>query len=101
MGNNFFKMKKQAKMLQEQLQTMQENVEKLEVTKSVGNGLVTVTLSGKKELKNIEINKDCVDKDDVEGLQDLIIAAYNEASKHVDIEQEKLGGTLPDLPFSF
>ena len=71
MGSGYSKMKKQAKMFQEQMAKMQEDMQNLEVTGSSGNGLVQITLSGEKEIKKLSINPECVDPEDIEGLQDL------------------------------
>ncbi|MEM8727241.1 MAG: YbaB/EbfC family nucleoid-associated protein [Chlamydiota bacterium] len=77
-------MKKQAKIFQEQMAKMEEDMQNLAVTGSSGNGLVQITLSGNKEIKKLSIHPDCVDLEDIEGLQDLIIAAFNAASKKVE-----------------
>jgi len=79
MGTGFAKRKKQAKGLQQQLSQMQEQMLHTEATGSAGNGLVSITVSGDKELKRIQIKPECVDPEDVEGLQDLIQAAYANA----------------------
>jgi DNA-binding YbaB/EbfC family protein len=93
MGSGFSKMKKQARLLEAQYAQMQEKMRNAEFVGSAGNGLVTVTLSGEKELKKIEIKPDCVDPKDVEGLQDLIKAAYQEAYQKAAAESEGgLGG---------
>jgi nucleoid-associated protein EbfC len=81
MGTGFAKKKKQAKMMQDQLSKMQSQMQELEVIGTAANGLVTITLNGDHELKNIKIKPECVDPEDVEGLQDLIKAAYQDASK--------------------
>jgi len=91
MGSGFSKMKKQAKLFQDQLAQMQDEMKKLEVTGTAGNGLVTVVLSGEKELKKISINPDCVDPEDIEGLQDLIIAAFHDGAKKIE-EKNPSGG---------
>ncbi len=104
MGSGFSKMKKQAKQFQDQLAQMQEDMQKLEVTGTAGNGLVEITISGEKEVKKLSINPECVDPEDVEGLQDLIIVAFNDAVKKVE---EKSPGTgmeglgMGNLPFGF
>ncbi len=84
MGSGFSKMKKQAKQFQDQLAQMQEDMKNIEATGSAGNGLVEITLSGDKEVKKISIKPECVDPEDIEGLQDLIIAAFNDAAKKVE-----------------
>lgn len=81
MGSGFAKKKKQAKMMQQQLSMMQQQMVNLEVTGSVGNGLVEITLSGDQTMKSIKIKPECVDPQDIEGLQDLIKAAYDDALK--------------------
>lgn len=84
MGSGFSKMKKQARMLEEQMQQMKDEMQNTLVEGISGNGLVTVTLNGDKELKKISIKPDCVDKEDIEGLQDLILAAFDDARQKVD-----------------
>ncbi|MDN3509515.1 MAG: YbaB/EbfC family nucleoid-associated protein [Candidatus Neptunochlamydia sp.] len=84
MGSGYSKMKKQAKMFQEQVAKMQEDMQNLEITGSSGNGLVQITLSGEKEIKKLSISPECVDPEDIEGLQDLIIVAFNDASKKIE-----------------
>ena len=81
MGTGFSKKKKQARAMQEQLSQMQSQMEKTEAVGSAGNGLVTLTLTGDHELRTLTIKPDCVDPEDVDGLQDLIKAAYNDANK--------------------
>ncbi len=66
---------------------------KTEVTGSAGNGLVTITLSGDHELKKIKIDKQCVDPEDVEGLELLITSAYKDACEQLSKDsQAGLGG---------
>ncbi|MCB1106916.1 MAG: YbaB/EbfC family nucleoid-associated protein [Chlamydiia bacterium] len=95
MGSGYSKMKKQAKQFQEQLAKMQEDMQNLEVVGSAGNGLVEVTLSGEKMVKKISIKPECVDPEDVEGLQDLLLVAFNDASKK--IEENTPGSGLEGL----
>lgn len=95
MGSGFSKKKKQAKMMQEQFQQMQEELKALKVTGNAGNGLVTLTINGDQELLNINIDPQCVDPDDIEGLQDLIMAAHKDANAKLKKEQS---GTMPGLP---
>ena len=102
MGSGYSKMKKQAKQFQDQLSKMQEEMQNLEVSGSSGNGLVQITLSGEKEIKNITINPECEDPEDVEGLQDLIQVAFNDAaSKIQDNSPTSMLDSLPlsNLPF--
>lgn len=96
MGTGFAKKKKQARAMQEQLTKMQSNMQNMEVTGSAGNGLVTVTLSGDHEVKQIKIKPECVDPEDVEGLQDLLKAAFNDAAKKLNAESmQQMAGKLP------
>lgn len=94
MGSGFSKAKKQAKSLEEQMKKMQLEQEKLLVSGSAGNGLVLVTLNGKKELQNITIHPDCIVPNDVEGLQDLILAAFRDASQKINKDSP-----LSEFPF--
>ncbi len=102
MGQGFSKMKKQAKKLQEQFEQIQEEMKQLKVNGSAGNGLVEVVLNGDRELVSIKINPECVDKDDVEALEDLISAAFEDASKKVqeNSPSSDLDG-LGSMPFGF
>jgi DNA-binding YbaB/EbfC family protein len=82
MGSGFSKMKKQARLMQEQFSQMQSELAKKEIEGQAGNRLVVVTLDGKKNLKKIAINPQCLA--DVEGLQDLIIGAFEDAASKLD-----------------
>jgi nucleoid-associated protein EbfC len=95
MGSGFLKKKKQAKMFQQQLSQMQESIsgklDTMEVTGSAGNGLVHITLTGANEMKRIQIKPDCVDPEDVEGLETLIKAAYEDACSKLKEQTESPG----------
>jgi nucleoid-associated protein EbfC len=91
MGTGFSKKKKQAKQLQEQFAKMQEEMKNTEVEGQAGNGLVKVKLNGECKLTGITINPECVDPEDVEGLEDLIKAAYDDAAAQL----EKSSGSMP------
>ncbi len=84
MGSGFSKLKKQRKQFEDQISKLQSQLEESEFEGVAGNGLVKVVLNGQKELKSITIQPDCVDKDDVEGLQDLIQAAFQDASEKLE-----------------
>jgi DNA-binding YbaB/EbfC family protein len=101
MGSGFSKMKKQARAMQEQYAKMREEMENKEVTGESGNGLVTVVLSGDRKMKSLKIKPECVDAEDVEGLEDLIKAAYEDASGKLDAEEGEgdLGSMMSSLPF--
>lgn len=101
MGSGYSKMKKQAKMLEDQIEKMREDMEKQSIDGSAGNGLVQVVVDGDKRIKSLQIKPDCVDPDDLEGLQDLIIAAledaYGKCEKQNDMSQLGGLGGLPNL----
>ena len=78
-GMNQMQMMKQAQKMQQDLMKMQEELDKATYTATAGGGAVTATVSGKRELTALVIAPDAVDPDDVEMLQDLVIAAVNEA----------------------
>lgn len=94
MGSGFAKKKKQMRALQEQFATMQQNLAKTVVIGSAGNGLVSLELNGEHELVSIRIKPECVDPEDVEGLQDLIRAAHADATKKL---QAATSQGMPDL----
>jgi nucleoid-associated protein EbfC len=99
MGTGFSKKKKQAKMLQQQLSKMQDQMKDTEVTGSSVNGLVTLTLNGDNELKQLKIKPECVDPEDVEGLEDLIKAAYQDALQQLKAHQmEGMPSMPPGMP---
>lgn len=85
MGSGFSKMKKQARMMQEQMNQLRDNLQNTLVEGTSGNGLITVVMNGEKELKKISIQPECLT--DVEGLQDLIVAAFADASQKIDAQQ--------------
>jgi len=90
-GMNMQAMMRQAQKLQEQMQQAQEELEAAEVEGSAGGGLVTVTLNGKKTMLGVKIKPEAVDPDDLEMLEDLILAAYNDAAEQADeLEAEKM-----------
>ncbi len=95
MGSGFAKKKKQAKMLQQQFGKIQEQLQNSEFVGSAGNGLVTITLSGEHEIKQLKIKPECVDKEDIEGLEDLIKAAYKDAASKIKSESM---GSMPGMP---
>ena len=78
-GGNMQQLQRQAMKLQQQMTKMQEELEAREYEASAGGGMVSVKVNGKKELLSITIKPEAVDPDDVEMLQDLIMAAVNEA----------------------
>ncbi len=86
-GMNQAAMMKQAQKMQQEMIRMQEEMENKTYTAAAGGGMVKATVSGKRELLEMEINPEAVDPDDVEMLQDMVIAAVNEALRAADTEQ--------------
>jgi DNA-binding YbaB/EbfC family protein len=97
MGTGFSKRKKEARMLQEQLSKMQTEMENVEVTGTAGQGLVTLKLNGRHELTSLKIKPECVDPEDVEGLEVLIKAAFADASKKLEEQSKQNMGGFPGL----
>ena len=95
MGSGFSKKKKQMKQFQDQMQQMQEQMQNLEVTGSASN-MVEVTLRGDNSVKQVKINKECVDKQAVDALEDLVHSAIEDAlkklEKHSKPDMNSLGG---------
>ena len=79
-------MKKQARLMQEQLSQVQSQMQNTLIEGSAGGGLVTVTLNGSKGLKKIAIKPECVNPNDIEGLQDLIIGAFQDAASKAEAQ---------------
>jgi len=81
---------KQAQKMQADMQKASEELENSEIEASVGGGMVTIVMNGKKVVKSIKIKKEAVDVDDIEMLEDLIVAGFNEASAKVDEKASEL-----------
>ncbi|MDI2089801.1 YbaB/EbfC family nucleoid-associated protein [Commensalibacter oyaizuii] len=105
---NFANLMKQASQMQSKMNEMQEKLAAITVEGSSGAGMVTVVLAGKGDMKSIKIDPKLADPNEMEMLQDLIVAAYSEARRHLDEktkeEMEKVTGglNLPEgmkLPF--
>lgn len=98
---------KQAQKMQEDMQALQADLDEREYEVKAGGGVVTVKISGKLEVKSIEIDPEVVDPDDVETLSDILVAAVNEAIKKVNEtnsdEMGKITGSLgmPGIPGLF
>ncbi len=84
----------QLQAMQRQMQEMQAELEEKEVETSAGGGMVTVKVSGKKEVVDLKIDPDAVDPEDVETLQDMIVAAVNEGMRQIDEMQENEYGKI-------
>ena len=84
MPGNMNNLMKQAQRMQRQMEEAQKQMEEMEATASAGGGAVEVTVSGKKEVLKVKLAEEVVDPDDIEMLEDLIVAATNEALRKVD-----------------
>ena len=96
---NIQQMMKQAQQMQERLQ---KQMAELRIEATAGGGMVTVVVNGSKQILSIRIDPEVVSKDDVEMLQDLILAAVNDAQRKADEELQKsmggmLGGKVPGM----
>ncbi len=105
---NIGQIMKQAQQMQTKMAELQEQLAGLEVSGAAGGGLVQVTMSGKGELRSIKIDPSLANPDDIEVLEDLIMAAANDAKSKVEVrvqeEMQKLTGGLQlppgmQLPF--
>ena len=85
---------KQAQKMQKQMAEQAKEFETKEFTASAGGGAVSVTVSGKRELTKVAIDPDAVDPEDVEMLQDMIVAAANEALRQMEAANQEIMGKL-------
>ena len=107
MPGNMNNLMKQAQRMQRQMEESQREMEEKEYEATAGGGAVTVKMSGKKEVLSVKLSEEVVDPDDIEMLEDLIVAATNEALRKVDEESTAvmskltggLGGLGGGLPF--
>ncbi len=104
-GMNMQQMMKQARKMQEQLAAAEDNLKTQTVDASAGGGMVKVTMSGDMKLESIAIDPDALDPEDVEMLQDMILAAVNEAIRSVgELANKQMGAitgglNIPGMPF--
>ena len=84
MPGNMNNLMKQAQRMQRQMEEAQKQMDTMEATATAGGGAVEVTVSGKKEVLKVKLAEEVVDSDDIEMLEDLIVAATNEALRKVD-----------------
>ncbi|HNX29880.1 MAG TPA: YbaB/EbfC family nucleoid-associated protein [Syntrophomonadaceae bacterium] len=102
-GGSMSKMLKQAKQMQEQLSKLQEELEQREIESSSGGGAITLKITGKQQITALKINPDAVDAEDIEMLEDMIMAAVNEgirkSQEMVSSEMAKItnGMKIPGL----
>lgn len=85
-GMNQAAMMKQAQKMQQEMLRMQQEMETKTYTATAGGGMVKATVNGKHEVVDLQINPEAVDPDDVEMLQDMVMAAVNEAMRTADTE---------------
>jgi hypothetical protein len=101
MPGNMNNLMKQAQKMQKQMETQQAELENKEFTAAAGGGVVEVTVTGKREVTKVKIDPEAVDPDDVEMLEDLIMAATNEALRKCEEESaaqmSKITGGLSGL----
>ena len=105
MPGNMNNLMKQAQKMQRQMEETTKELEEKEYSASAGGGAVTVVVSGKKEVTSVKLAEEVVDPDDIEMLQDLIVAATNEALRKMEDESQsamtKLTGGLGGLGGGF
>ncbi len=105
MPNNMNNLMKQAQKMQRQMEESQKELEEKEYTAIVGGGAVEITVTGKKEVTKVKLSEEVVDPNDIEMLEDLIMAATNEAFRKMEEESQAtmskltggigMGGGLP------
>jgi len=104
-GGNLNNLMKQAQKMQKDMARLQEELHEKTVEATAGGGAITVVANGKKELQKITIKPEVVDPDDVEMLEDLVLAAVNEALRKADEmvseEMAKITGGLGKFPGLF
>ena len=107
MPGNMGNLMKQAQKMQRQMEEASKELEEKEVTAAAGGGAVEVTVSGKKEVTKVKIDPEAVDPDDVEMLEDMIMAATNEALRQIEEYSQQsmskitggMGGLVGGFPF--
>ena len=105
MPGNMANVMKQAQKMQRQMEEQAKELETKEYTATAGGGAVEVTMNGKREVLRVKLEEEVVDPEDIEMLQDLIVAATNEALRKVDEESNSamskltggLGGGMPGM----
>ena len=91
MPGNMNNLMKQAQRMQRQMEEAQKQMEEMEMTATAGGGAVEVTVSGKKEVLKVKLAEEVVDPEDIEMLEDLIVAATNEALREIEeLSQESM-----------
>lgn len=88
MPGNMNNLMKQAQKMQRQMEEAQKELEEKEITATAGGGAVEITVSGKREITKVKLAEEVVDPDDIEMLEDLIMAAANEAFRKLEEESQ-------------
>ncbi|ERP31282.1 YbaB/EbfC family nucleoid-associated protein [Chitinivibrio alkaliphilus] len=94
MSKQMNKMMKKAQKMQAQMMQAQEELAERKIVGTAGGGIVRVTLNGAQEMQGVSISPEAVDPDDVEMLEDLVLAAYNDANKQAKEMSEDLFGGI-------
>jgi DNA-binding YbaB/EbfC family protein len=94
MPGNMNNLVKQAQRMQRQLEENKKKLEETDFTVTSGGGAVRLTVSGARVVKDLQIDPEAVDPDDVEMLQDMLVIAFNDAMKQIDEASEKLTGGM-------
>tara|TARA_B100000242_G_scaffold258530_1_gene202865 strand:+ start:212 stop:535 length:324 start_codon:yes stop_codon:yes gene_type:complete len=92
--NNMSQIMKQAKAMQDKMSEIQKKIENMEVEGTSGGGAVKVVMNGKHELKKINIDKSLLNAEEIEVLEDLIIAAVNDVNKKINEDMNSQLGSL-------
>jgi DNA-binding YbaB/EbfC family protein len=93
---NFQQMQQMVKQAQQMQERLQKQMAEARIEGNAGGGMVTVVINGAKQVQSLKIDPEVVSRDELEMLQDLIIAALNDAHRKADEEmQQKMGGMLP------
>ena len=94
MPGNMNNLMKQAQRMQRQLEENKKKLEETDFTVTSGGGAVRLTVCGARVVKDLQIDPEAVDPDDVEMLQDMLVIAFNDAMKQIDEASEKLTGGM-------
>lgn len=98
MGFNYGEMMKQAKVMQKQMEKVQDELKGMQFEASSGGGAVKITVNGEQEVLKVKVNKDIVDPEDIEMLEDMVLVAVNDAIKQSkDEAKNKLAGVTGGL----
>ena len=104
-GGNPAALMKQIQKVQEDMEARQAELDAAEYDISAGGGMVSIKITGKKEILSIDLKPEIVDPDDIETLSDILVAGINEAIKHVEsvnaTEMEKVSANMPKVPGLF